>query len=354
MPAAGAAAAVLGQGLLSGSAAQATLSQPSTPVHSAPSVDAATVAQISQLNVLAPAATTDVPVVAAPAGGSAAAFAAPAAYQPSNVQASAPKDVTQSVQDVARPVFVPSSFPTLKKSADLSKLKEHVLYVQKKLGVIKGDATLKTEGAGVYGPRTQAAVQRFQRANDMTADGAIGEKTWKKISALSGTWSDTGSSSNDRASRSSSRTSAPTFTVPASGSKVRKALAIATDIADDAKANGIRYVYGAKRTGYGDKVPTTFDCSSFVSYAFKQVGINLTAQSGAMLKEVQRISKSEARPGDLYFKRNGSGSITHVGFVGDVVDGKQTWVEARSSKSGVDVFDSMWTGSSTILYGRVA
>ena len=34
---------------------------------------------------------------------------------------------------------------------------------------------------GRYGAATAAAVQRFQRRNGLTADGAVGEETWEKM-----------------------------------------------------------------------------------------------------------------------------------------------------------------------------
>jgi hypothetical protein len=39
---------------------------------------------------------------------------------------------------------------------------------------------------GVYGPNTQAAVLVFQRANNLTADGIVGSKTWAKLDASPG------------------------------------------------------------------------------------------------------------------------------------------------------------------------
>ena len=34
---------------------------------------------------------------------------------------------------------------------------------------------------GRFGAATAAAVQRFQRRNGLTADGAVGEETWEKM-----------------------------------------------------------------------------------------------------------------------------------------------------------------------------
>ena len=37
---------------------------------------------------------------------------------------------------------------------------------------------------GLFGSKTKAAVQAYQRANGLTADGAVGINTWKKILGL--------------------------------------------------------------------------------------------------------------------------------------------------------------------------
>jgi peptidoglycan hydrolase-like protein with peptidoglycan-binding domain len=39
------------------------------------------------------------------------------------------------------------------------------------------------ERDGIYGPRTEAAVKYFQRANGLVADGIVGQKTWAALEA---------------------------------------------------------------------------------------------------------------------------------------------------------------------------
>ena len=52
-----------------------------------------------------------------------------------------------------------------------------VRLVQQKLNSL-GD---RLTAAGRFGAATAAAVQRFQRRNGLTADGAVGEETWEKM-----------------------------------------------------------------------------------------------------------------------------------------------------------------------------
>ncbi len=63
---------------------------------------------------------------------------------------------------------------------------------------------------------------------------------------------------------------------------------------------------------YGGTTPSGFDCSGYVQYVFRQVGVNLPRTSGAQGEAGTRISRSEAKPGDLVWKSG------HIGiYAGD-------------------------------------
>jgi cell wall-associated NlpC family hydrolase len=87
---------------------------------------------------------------------------------------------------------------------------------------------------------------------------------------------------------------APTGT--ASGSSV---LAIA------ARYVGTPYVYGGT-------TPRGFDCSGFVGYVYRQLGVSLPRTANEQLQATKQISRSEARPGDLVFFLSG-GRAYHDG-----------------------------------------
>jgi len=80
---------------------------------------------------------------------------------------------------------------------------------------------------------------------------------------------------------------------------------------------GYPYVWG------GDSPETSFDCSGLVSYVFTNSGVRNVGRLGAtsLYGACQKISPSEAKPGDLIFFENtisGEDGITHVGiYVGD-------------------------------------
>lgn len=60
------------------------------------------------------------------------------------------------------------------------------------------------------------------------------------------------------------------------------------------------YVFGAGRSQY-DVANGRFDCSGFVSWAFRQAGINIGTSTSALRNQGTRVSYGEARPGDLVF-----------------------------------------------------
>ena len=45
----------------------------------------------------------------------------------------------------------------------------------KSLGYYNGNADM------IYGNKTQNAVKKYQKANDLKVDGIVGKNTWKKI-----------------------------------------------------------------------------------------------------------------------------------------------------------------------------
>lgn len=96
---------------------------------------------------------------------------------------------------------------------------------------------------------------------------------------------------------------------------------------------GTRYRSGAKG-------PSAFDCSGFTSYVFRKFDLSLASSSRAQANQGERISLTEAKPGDLMFfsGRRNSKSVGHVGIVVDVdqTTGKVKFIHAATSK-GVSI-----------------
>jgi cell wall-associated NlpC family hydrolase len=63
---------------------------------------------------------------------------------------------------------------------------------------------------------------------------------------------------------------------------------------------------------YGGTTPRGFDCSGFTSYVYRKVGVRLPHSATGQMYKARKISRSQARKGDLVFFRSG-GRAYHVG-----------------------------------------
>ena len=87
---------------------------------------------------------------------------------------------------------------------------------------------------------------------------------------------------------------------------------------------GARYVYGA--TG-----PTVFDCSGYTKYVFKKAANKtLPRVAQSQYNSYSKVSRANAKKGDLIFFGNSTGSITHVGIYvggGKMIDAQDNGVK---------------------------
>ena len=75
---------------------------------------------------------------------------------------------------------------------------------------------------------------------------------------------------------------------------------------------------------YGGTTPAGFDCSGFTQYVYRQAGISIPRTSGAQASAGRRISRSEARPGDLVWTE---------GHIGIYAGGNMMWDSPRTGKA---------------------
>jgi peptidoglycan DL-endopeptidase CwlO len=84
------------------------------------------------------------------------------------------------------------------------------------------------------------------------------------------------------------RASKPATKAPAGSARGSAVLAVA------ARYVGTPYVYGGS-------TPRGFDCSGFTSYVYRQLGISLPRTANQQMQATRRVSRSQARAGDLVF-----------------------------------------------------
>ncbi len=99
----------------------------------------------------------------------------------------------------------------------------------------------------------------------------------------------------------------------------------------------------------GGRGPDVFDCSGFTAWAWAQAGVSLVPYSFTQWDETQRVSRGQARAGDLvFFFRDGA---HHVGMY--LGDGQM--VHAANPSSGVIVssIDESWYAARLSGFGRV-
>lgn len=108
-----------------------------------------------------------------------------------------------------------------------------------------------------------------------------------------------------RASEAKKKTSETQPEAKQASSKPDNASMGAKIIAEAEKYIGVKYVYGGTS-------PSGFDCSGFVQYTMKKVGINVNRTSRDQYKNGVAVARSDLQAGDLVFFSKG-GSITHVG-----------------------------------------
>lgn len=133
--------------------------------------------------------------------------------------------------------------------------------------------------------------------------------------------------------------------------KVVEEVMLRQDIVEYAKEFlGLRY-----RTA-GRSPSTGFDCSGFVKFLMKEYNLEMASSSAAQELQGRKISKKEAKPGDLvFFRRRDSNRVFHVALVLDNKDGDISIIHSSSSRGVVieRINDSSYWRSKRITFRDV-
>ncbi|WP_081385912.1 NlpC/P60 family protein [Bacillus safensis] len=112
------------------------------------------------------------------------------------------------------------------------------------------------------------------------------------------------------------------------------------------KFKGNPYVWG------GSNPSTGFDCSGLMQWSFNKIGINLPRTAIEQYKATKRISKEDAKVGDLVFFRGTYGSPTHVSHVGIYVGGGKMFNSNGGGIEYSDITSGYWAKHSP-EFGRI-
>jgi cell wall-associated NlpC family hydrolase len=93
------------------------------------------------------------------------------------------------------------------------------------------------------------------------------------------------------------------------------------------KLVGSRYAWG------GTSPATGFDCSGFVTYLTRQIGISLPRTTYEMFGTGMKIARADLQAGDLVFFTTDTNGASHVG----IYDGNGSFIHAQSEETGVKV-----------------
>ncbi|MBM7569880.1 NlpC/P60 family protein [Aquibacillus albus] len=208
------------------------------------------------------------------------------------------------------------------KGEDIAKLQEALYYF----------GYYKAEVDGIYGPITDQALKNFQRDEGLEVEEEINEKIVNKVFTAEST-----TDSTSQESKSTPKQTTQTQEKKTISKKVQKvpeeANYAVSELITVAKQHiGTPYIWGGT-------TPNGFDCSGYIKYIFKKLGIQLPRT----VSEIWNITKpvNNLSVGDFVFYQTYKPGPSHMGvYLGD---GK--FIHAGESR-GVEISemsDSYWT-----------
>jgi cell wall-associated NlpC family hydrolase len=162
---------------------------------------------------------------------------------------------------------------------------------------------------GKYGPATTAAIAQFYEVQGDTDDGTtLGPAGWNAIfEAINREESNAPATEEGVVEDNTVDQVKPEEVVIGDdlAAATIRAEKVSKVLARAASVKGTRYKLGGVTT-------KGFDCSGFVLYAMKPVGVTFNRTSRDMRRETPKITKEELLPGDLVFYHNKKGTVYHV------------------------------------------
>lgn len=222
--------------------------------------------------------------------------------------------VARGLQQTASPSWLPGNAPSLPPTQRYGSRGPHVLDLQQRLRNAGHDPGPVD---GLFGPRTEAAVQSYQRSRGLAVDGVVGRQTWGALG---------------RTSSSSSGHAAPPPAVPAAPQNPPSSTSTPSGtharLSEQYSSHG---GYNAVRSAVRRFYPPDRDngCVAYMSEALRQVGVPVPKTADASGSSISLVTKpfsnylehqlgwqritsaADLRPGDVCFTRD---NPSHPGY----------------------------------------
>ena len=159
------------------------------------------------------------------------------------------------------------------------------------------------KATGEFDARTARAVMTYQKQARLNQTGVVDEITWHFL-----------------------------MDYGKGGNYGKKDVARLLNIA--MRFGGVPYVWGGE-------TPAGFDCSGFVQYVFRQIGINLPRTADVQYELGRKVLQSDLQPGDLVFFETYEPGASHDGIY--VGEGKFIAANSGTGVAVVSLADPYWS-----------
>lgn len=159
------------------------------------------------------------------------------------------------------------------------------------------------KATGEFDARTARAVMTYQKQARLNQTGVVDEITWHFL-----------------------------MDYGKGGNYGKKDVARMLNIA--MRFGGVPYVWGGE-------TPAGFDCSGFVQYVFRQIGVNLPRTADVQYELGRKVLQSELQPGDLVFFETYEPGASHDGIY--VGEGKFIAANSGTGVAVVSLGDPYWS-----------
>lgn len=161
---------------------------------------------------------------------------------------------------------------------------------------------------GYFGEVTEAAVKKFQSRNGLSADGNVGQKTMavltgsSVVKASTGNGGNGGNGGNDGGNGGNGGDGGKTGGGNDGGNGGSGETVVVSGASADALIQVAKSKLGCPYI-YGSKGPNSFDCSGFVYWCLKQIGVNQSYLTSYQWRTVGKYKKvnsiSDLKKGDI-------------------------------------------------------